>query len=406
MAGSLRMLHDMQHLDCFWEPTDEQRARGYLCLNPVTSETSGNFTHIDPSNIEYIVSLDQLGVVEIDEAYDPANPPLFVKHDGKLAESAPAYNSLLVDAFVNNGAKRSDPSVEAFLPPSGSQSFLRIVNDSRSRTDLAAITLTGYDKSYNNKFYGSIYDIANVQTKARVNATLLLQSAETITKALWEVAGGQGAAPVVNATLLDTLFTCLTRDINCALVHSFLPSCLQKHQQALYQHTVNMYTGIAGTQSPVSDFIYRFLAQRFAVEAGSTLEQCDLESSCKQGEVVCHSPLEDCVPNLDNTTKGICMLSPVFPHRVVPLGIRQLNTNEWVVDSRFAHFEAWAESRWNSQLAMRFFTADSIGNQVAILFVGILLSIVSGIAVYTFRRHLLPKMKITMLSEFWAPEER
>lgn len=123
------------------------------------------------------------------------------------------------------------PTDTTGVPPSSSISFLR------ANSSLPAVVLTDYTRQYSNRFYHSRFDRNSYITSVNI-ATLpssscpvcqrICNAATFIARSLYTVAGGTNdtfrSNLVADCTEVSSLLECLTKDSNCALARSIMPS--------------------------------------------------------------------------------------------------------------------------------------------------------------------------------------
>eukprot|EP01059_Diplonema_ambulator_P000883 TRINITY_DN10699_c0_g1_i1.p1 TRINITY_DN10699_c0_g1~~TRINITY_DN10699_c0_g1_i1.p1 ORF type:complete len:688 (+),score=241.17 TRINITY_DN10699_c0_g1_i1:36-2066(+) len=361
-AGSFRFFKDIINWECLRPPEDPQDK--HFCLNP--NYRLSNFTHLNHENIDHLIALDQLGVVEREATYDPASPDMYLYYDGVMYDSYPEPVDKFINAFTQNGARVS--SAARYLPPSPAQSYLRINSTNRERATLGVGVFAGYDGAFNNKYYGSSYDTADLTGDSpRLNVNLLINATTALTNSLWTLAEATGPPPAVNESLIDELLTCLGGDINCPLVLGYLDRCYAIPQQQKYPHIANMYPGLSkdgGNVNPVARFIFNFMADRMAVEGESSMAPCLLNRTCP-GYAPCSNPYEICVSNFDGAT-GTCKLASIFAHSAVTPALFVNNQSKWDFDPRFSYLQIWTESVWQSEMGSRLFTSDSNIHEVRV----------------------------------------
>ena len=286
-AGSLTYWHDVIDYTCIAEGT----------------QVCGNYTHLDVNRISHLIALDQLGVVPFGEdppatsAFTYFDQTMYDNTEAAVASGTEASNIIkdTLEKLNNNGAKQASTNGN-FLPPSALHPFLKHAKQ-YARTNLSAITIAGYDGTFNNKYYGSMYDgIWGTQ----LNATVIGEAASVVASTLFAIGGGVGEAPSVNATFMEEMTECVMGDVLCPYFMQYLSSCGQEFEKNNFARGQTTMYPPANTRlptNPISLFLKNFMRDKLALPASSN-EACDIEELCKKTSerngTICSNPIEVC----------------------------------------------------------------------------------------------------------------
>eukprot|EP01061_Rhynchopus_euleeides_P025457 TRINITY_DN4116_c0_g1_i1.p1 TRINITY_DN4116_c0_g1~~TRINITY_DN4116_c0_g1_i1.p1 ORF type:complete len:743 (+),score=265.29 TRINITY_DN4116_c0_g1_i1:53-2230(+) len=403
-SGSERFWKDITNFECYNQP----QGSFFFCDFPGYAPLDANFTYLSKSRFTHLIALDQLGVVEEGDTLSADDSSLFLYYDeymytrsGKLASPTEA----MLRHFESNGATRAS-SGGNFLPPSALHSFLRNQTE-RNRVDLGVVSMTGYDGAFNNKFYGSRYDFAIMNTTGyapRLNTSLIAKAAQVLASTLYALGDGVGEPPKVNESLASDLTDCLGDNINCTLIMSYLSTCDQKEQMANFGNVVSMYPLILkpptevsllrdrGNLNPVVKFIANFMVDKMAL-SDSSFDACSLDDACSKNrtELRCEDE-EMCSFEPINGTSA-CTKAAVWYHFANSPAIYPV-PGGYAYDKDYQHVPIWVESRILTTQGARLFQQDSVGSEVAMMIVGFTLLGLSAAAVFYFRAKVIPKMKV------------
>ena len=336
------------------------------------------------NSIQYFLSLDQIGSGDPPSGNGSINQlGMYTYSDqtGVRGGSQPTQaTSKLVQELKKNGAKQGQP----YLPPTSTHTLLNIPGVSDS--DIGVATLAGYPKQYLNRYLGSSYD---VPSSDRFNATIVLQTAATLTDTIWSLSGATTPAPSVNETVFSELFYCFTRNVSCDLFLKYrqVESLETLHtKQYASSNNWSPRTHRSSDLGVITWFIAEFMRDRWPDEKLSSNDSC-FAASHKQlykGSYGC-PPEESCIATADTNTSemvpfstpdgevketnrtGTCKLTSVRYYSAMSPGIEgYFKDGKYRVNTKYInYYPSYAVSKYNSlSNGFRIFVQDSVAREV------------------------------------------
>ena len=167
-----------------------------VCLGPLKLSTA--FQNISLSHVQAFISVDQVG---------SSTGQNFVAHATPAGASvANIITSVAANSPLGFGAMLSSSTS---VPSTPLSSFLSV------QPSLNGVVLSGYDASYNNKYYHSALD-----SRTNVNVTAITAAATILARSIYVAAGGNTTKALeinVDAQLTSDLMKCFTSNDACDL---------------------------------------------------------------------------------------------------------------------------------------------------------------------------------------------
>eukprot|EP01060_Flectonema_neradi_P033506 TRINITY_DN5646_c1_g1_i1.p1 TRINITY_DN5646_c1_g1~~TRINITY_DN5646_c1_g1_i1.p1 ORF type:complete len:714 (+),score=90.29 TRINITY_DN5646_c1_g1_i1:76-2217(+) len=364
------------------------------------------------NTIQYYLTLDQIGVEDLEGGLNESKLGMYSFSDqqGVKGGSQPTQaTARLVRELGLQGVQSGQP----YLPPSSAHTLLNIPGVSDS--DIGVATLAGYPRTYLNRYVGSAYDIPSPD---RLNETVVLETAKTLTNTIWALSEATTPAPPVNETLFSEIFHCFTVNVSCDLFLSYrYYDSLQRLHMSQYKYS-NNWSPRSHSDSDLGViywFIREFMRDRWQDEKLSSDEGCFGISKTKmyQGGYGC-SAKETCIRTADTDTSemvpypskngstlytnrtGTCKMSSTYFYSAVGPGIDGYYAGyRFQVNPSFInYYPAYSLSKYNTlSNGFRLYVQDSVAREVTILIVGIIVFGLSLAAVVNFRSRVIPKLK-------------
>eukprot|EP01095_Lingulamoeba_sp_RSL-Kostka_P006121 TRINITY_DN1893_c0_g1_i1.p1 TRINITY_DN1893_c0_g1~~TRINITY_DN1893_c0_g1_i1.p1 ORF type:complete len:717 (-),score=190.22 TRINITY_DN1893_c0_g1_i1:41-2191(-) len=198
--GSKAFVNDIYNFTC-----NDKDPSSDSCSNPYRRNLK--FESINPEKIKYIIELNQVGVKQ-DEINNNKN--LYIHHDETNSNSINEFREIL----ENNGSYEEliiNNSSISELPPSSLQTFLK------KSSQFSGLVLSGFDKSYNNRYYHSRLD-----TIDNIDPDLICKTSSLIAQSLLDYSLTLNSTIDIhsvrsNCSLVNELLDCLANNYTCSL---------------------------------------------------------------------------------------------------------------------------------------------------------------------------------------------
>eukprot|EP01029_Cantina_marsupialis_P003825 TRINITY_DN13856_c0_g1_i1.p1 TRINITY_DN13856_c0_g1~~TRINITY_DN13856_c0_g1_i1.p1 ORF type:complete len:667 (-),score=193.37 TRINITY_DN13856_c0_g1_i1:238-2238(-) len=195
--GSRKFVEDAETFECLEYLEADKSATGYrACIKPVMPYLG--FQKWKTSNIDALISVDQVGKPVVDDTTGEINLRTFVT---SAAESVALAEKLEQESASVTDIKVSRTSLEAGnIPPSPIEAFVA------EKSDIPAVILAGYDSTFNDPLYGSMFD-----TPQSINTKAVALTGSVLARTVCKLAGGVEAD--CNALAADE--STVTGFVNC-----------------------------------------------------------------------------------------------------------------------------------------------------------------------------------------------
>lgn len=379
--GSRRFVEEVSSFTCTTSVAASDSPTGFeYCRDPLRSDLS--FTSLGAQGVDAVVSVDQVGL--------PGTTAGFVHTEsGSLAQDI-AIRVSTDDASLPSLSKSTLPS--GTTPSSPSTSFSALASTTER------ITLSDYDTSFTNRYYESEFDeVSNVDPEVVTKMSTILA------RTLYALATDQPTVDLavalipadlsVNATLVDTIITCISANSSCSYLAEIVggsgqPSAAYSLYTGIYNQPFTSGEFGFGLQPTILELFARsFLAHVTATPHGETGEDtaCSSNSECKD----LNTKLE-CVV-------GRCIVSTAHYHDALSPAVSPTSTyGRYTVDSsKVSDMDpVWTEPYWAEDIGV---TGYTLGDPIVppVVFVAGLLTVaVSAIGVFFLNKLLAKVYKI------------
>ncbi|XP_034040001.1 nicastrin [Thalassophryne amazonica] len=345
----------------------------------------------DMENNQFAVDLDNVhSVLEIGQVGLRADSQLWL-HSDPVSRRNNSINSEVKKLIENlrsaSGGLNVSVAESPFsqpLPPSSFQRFLRA-------RPIPGVVITDHQKSFNNKFYQSMYDNSeylNLTYPANLSAEEQLVYVTDLAKALADVATLVARALFVQAGGADVSRINAEPQIVTQMLYSFLVqsnnSWLQQivtldFAKQLAPKPLNLYVGVAQQSSKlVTHSIQCLMANLTGTALNITQDNCqkqrEHEDDTESKHMYRYLWVQGVAPPNSTTRQGVCVRSTARLSKAVSPAFDLLQ------DYNSKDYSTWTESRWKSIKGRIFLVAShdlemlTLGVGVGVLLTSLLLT--------------------------------
>jgi nicastrin len=358
--GSKRFVKDITSFTC--KETVDGTDR---CNEPPTPTLA--FQNIKLDKISAIIELNQVGQLP---PSDTNNRSQIFIHWEKPNQSSNQADLLAALSTVRNKVNstvdlRYASANTPGIPPSSLMSFVA------NNPNQAGVVLTGFDRNYTNKYYGSRFD-------RRISLLSLCRAANVLSQTMYQL-GKNASAPQIDFTtqctfdsLVGILNYCLTIDIGCDSARTYFNA-----KNKYYETQPTSYTGVFRADSVLSLsalYIYYSLVN---IMGTPTSISCTNDKDCGNGFCM-------------NST---CLTSETYWHNALSLAFEPHSDGSISIVKDYWDSEStWTESRWNTP-QIRLFQKDNPLTEILSFVFGAIEVVVSFVVVWFMRKYFARRFK-------------
>ncbi|TDH72064.1 hypothetical protein CCR75_004694 [Bremia lactucae] len=373
-VGSRKFLSDLKKFTtnrneaCAYPVKDSSSPMGAsFCTSPMLS--SLEFANLQLANISYAIAVDQVGIL-------PSSGTLTLHVNPRANDSTSLVNAFLKAPSASSAVIEGKTGS---LPPTPLSSF---VNDAEfGQRELVAAVLAGYDESYSSeKTYNSRHDeFIGLNVDAVVQAAQILAES-VLMLASSNATSAQMNAIEVNASLVQSMLSCITLDWNCDLMKRYsqymvttLIEYLSLTDSAMpsYSEPATLYPGAinrdrsmlvlkksdntlyslyneswSDDENAVRLFpnAYEVFTRAFLASAMVPYATAEASATCKQ--------TQECIDGgkgMECVYPGICAKKSAFHHEASSPGIERTATLSQY-DIVNSSMPIWAEPQWSTDI--------------------------------------------------------
>ncbi|RYG57222.1 hypothetical protein EON66_00905 [archaeon] len=385
-VGSRRWLQEVGSFTCLANVSAAASATGAaFCASPLRYDLT--FTAIRPSDIAYVIAVDQVGQADAGQLY---------VHEVDRLGGVSLPISPILTALGAAGPIPVQPSSATAMPPSPVTTFMDYVP--ALSVDMAV--LTGYNAAFVNKYYNSRFDNAS-----NVDAATITSAATLLARTLYALAlnaGSVGAAiagvPLslaANASYASSLLDCITVNAQCAQFAQILGVSASYMQQMTPAAPLSLYTNVYMQPYMVGDNNYVLPpslisavvrnALAWSTSANRTLVACQSESDCNA-----LGASFECM-------RGACIATTSYYHDALSPALTTSNVyGAYTIDESQASAmdPVWTEPYWSASVGVTLFRKDRAAVNIAVLVIGLALLALSIPAAWVLVRHLDKHYKV------------
>lgn len=415
-AGSGRFLKDLRDFECPEENRQRKHDREDGCSNPYMN--SLKFEQLRGADVT-VLNLGQLTSPENGNSSEQSSFEFFAQHGPETDETGGSFETELSEAFraVSVSADGTPmleltPGRRDVIPLDASQSFEKFLPGAR------VLSITGYDTSFENALYHSMFDnvtlVGNFEPVA-----LLTQAIASAVIAVTFGVPGESIVPVETDRIKE-IVECLSRkwtEQPCGLAEEFLPS----------ESITASSDGIIAGNYPGSFFpdtrleevnesaflklslIRAFLAYHNRYDIRMT--KCTTDADCEDYEVELNQNTTDIHVRRVYCSKSVCVASDTYTHNAFGPGLMSTNGDQTTFTVRatepppdaaapdaatpsaspsrsFQGRAAWTESVWDFDFGLCGFVEDTPLFGGLILGSGLIVVIISFVVAIRFDRFM------------------
>lgn len=316
-------------------------------------------------NLTNITAFVELSHVGIQRQYNTESPVYYL-HTNQKGKSSSLHDYLI--NITNESITFNDTTADS-LPPASAQMF------HRRDKNVPVIIVSDYDTEYNNKLFGSHYDIlenlihSDMELSPSHPLIIQLQKlATSLATALLDVSNATvNESPEADPEKIIELLDCYLVKTNCSLFREVLsPSSLNN----LGNEPLSRYVTVNTVTNLETEYTFNLLANFTGVvnDTIDTCKKCEKENS-DSNQVYTFTPMSGDINHSSDSKDCICVKSFTHYHEATSpaFDTKDYNSKE---------YSTWAESNW-SGIGMRIYLVTFPLFEVAILLFGLALFTIS-----------------------------
>lgn len=317
-------------------------------------------------HIDSIIDIKQVGII----TKEKEKKVLFLHTDplSNRDEDISQKTNDLINNLINESTKWNislkKVSINAPLPPSSMQSFLKEMN-------ISGVVLTDHEKEYQNPYYMSIYDndinvnylSINGSDENDVLYKDIANIASILASSLYKMITGEEKYIKADAELSNKLFYCYLKNMNCTYFQKMSDLNLKTF---LKPAPATTFVSIKRANNPLPTITLRLLSKYMGKEVDLNETECIFNNTQLMNYV--YYPYLGNGTCIESSVHSSSALSPAFV----------IENYDW----KSSKYSTWTESTWYQNEA-RIFLRPSPSEEIGLLIGGVI-SILSSIFVVYF----------------------